>query len=192
MYWRNKISSLFAAHLQFFRVRWVHFHWAISQLAPRVLRAWLVLLVTAPWMSTVFQGATQLVIAPHAHLVQQDMPALILTKMLRYSAQWGAIPLECIQHALHVQQDCKSNIEIFCTFSCNNLFHVHVMYAVLVHLLMLQQWWHVVRAFIHLAINHIALLALKDTSAHLKLWILCKFFDNSTDCKLNNHYFMLK
>ena len=125
-------------------------------------------------MSTVLQGATQLVVVPRAHLVQWDMPALIPIKILRYSAQWGAIPLECNQHALHVQQDCKSGIEIVVP---STMIYFMYMYAVLVHLLMFQQWWHVVQAFIHLAINRVALLALKDMSAHHKLWILCKFCD---------------
>ena len=51
------------------------------------------------------------------------------------------------------------------------------MYAVPVHLLMLQQWWLVVLVFIHLAISLVALLILKDMSAHLKQQILCKFLD---------------
>ena len=62
-------------------------------------------------MSTVLREVTLLVGVPHAHLVQLDMPALTPTKMLQCSAHQGAIPLDCNQHALHVHQDCKSDID---------------------------------------------------------------------------------
>ena len=45
------------------------------------------------------------------------MPVLTLTKMLRYSAHQGAIPLECSQRALHVHQDCKSDIDLNYVFT---------------------------------------------------------------------------
>ena len=40
-------APLFVAHLLFFLVKWVHFHWAINLFAPRVPWAWLVLPVMA-------------------------------------------------------------------------------------------------------------------------------------------------
>ena len=63
-------------------------------------------------MSIVLLEVTLLVVVPRAHLVQRGMPALTLTKMLSCSAHQGAIPLECNQHALHVQQDCESEIKL--------------------------------------------------------------------------------
>lgn len=54
----------------------------------------------------------------------------------------------------------------------------YIVYAVLVQLLMLQQWWLVVLAFIQLEIRQVALLVLKDTSVLLKLLIMCEFFNH--------------